>query len=99
MIVWHVNPISLGKILGAMYVTFGLVAGLIISSFSVLGVATGGIAVPNQIEDLPGLLFGASAVLFLPLAYGALGFVGGLIAAFVYNWVVRFVGGIEIEVA
>ena len=99
MVVRRVRPLSLGKILGAMYVTIGLVAGLIISTVSVLGFAIGSIAAPNQIQHLPGLLFGAGAVLFIPLVYGALGFVGGLIAALVYNLIAGVVGGLEIEVA
>ena len=99
MIVRRVRPLSLGKILGAMYVTIGLFAGLIISIVSVLGFAIGSVAAPDQLENLPGLLFGAGAVLFIPLVYGTIGFIGGLIAALVYNLIAGVVGGLEIEVA
>jgi hypothetical protein len=46
-----------------------------------------------------GALFGVGSILLLPLFYGALGFIGGAISAFVYNLVAGVVGGIELEVA
>lgn len=99
MIIRRVRPLSLGKMLGAIYVTIGLIAGLIISLVSVLGFAIGSVAAPDQMGNMVGLLFGVGAVVFIPLVYGTLGFLGGLIAAVIYNWVARVVGGIEIEVA
>jgi hypothetical protein len=36
--------------------------------------------------------------IFMPVIYGGLGFMGGLIAAAVYNLVVKFTGGLEFEV-
>lgn len=99
MIVRRVKPLSLGKILGAMYVTLGLIAGLIISSVSVLGFAIGSVAAPDELGNMAGLLFGVGAVVFIPLVYGTLGFIGGLIAALVYNLIAGVVGGLEIEVA
>lgn len=99
MIVRRVKPLSLGKILGAMYVTLGLIAGLIISAVSVLGFAIGSVAAPDELGNMAGLLFGVGAVVFIPLVYGTLGFIGGLIAALVYNLIAGVVGGLEIEVA
>lgn len=99
MVVRRVRPLSLGKILGAMYVTIGLFAGLIISTVSVLGFAIGSVAAPDQLGNMAGLLFGVGAVVFIPLVYGTLGFVGGLVAALVYNLIAGVVGGLEIEVA
>ena len=34
-------------------------------------------------------------VIFLPVIYAVLGFIGGVIAAFVYNLVAKWTGGIE----
>ena len=99
MIVRRVRPLSLGKMLGAMYVTLGLIAGLIISAVSVLGFAIGSVAAPDELGNMAGLLFGVGAVVFIPLVYGTLGFIGGLIAALVYNLIAGVVGGVEIEVA
>jgi hypothetical protein len=44
------------------------------------------------------MLFGAGAVIALPLFYGALGFVTTFLAALLYNAVAGMVGGVELEV-
>jgi hypothetical protein len=43
------------------------------------------------------VLFGVGSIIFLPIFYGILGFIGGLITAWTYNLVARFAGGLEIE--
>ena len=43
-------------------------------------------------------MFGAGAIVILPILYGGLGFVATLIAAWVYNVVAGIVGGIELDV-
>jgi hypothetical protein len=43
------------------------------------------------------VLFGVGFIIFLPIFYGILGFIGGLITAWTYNLVARFAGGLEIE--
>ena len=45
------------------------------------------------------MLFGAGAVVILPIVYGCIGFVGGLIMAPLYNLVAKVVGGIEVELS
>ena len=99
MTIRRIKPLSLGKMLGAIYVTIGVIAGLIISGVSLLGFAIGSVAAPDEMGNMIGLLFGVGAVVFIPLVYGTLGFVGGLIAALIYNAVAHIAGGIEIEVA
>jgi hypothetical protein len=42
-------------------------------------------------------LFGVGSVVFLPIFYGILGFVFGLIGALFYNGIARLIGGVEIE--
>lgn len=44
-----------------------------------------------------GLLFGAGAIVVLPIFYGVLGFVFAGIGAAIYNLVAGWVGGIEID--
>jgi hypothetical protein len=43
------------------------------------------------------LLVNIGAIVFLPIVYGALGFVGGIIMAAFYKAVASLVGGIEME--
>ncbi len=36
--------------------------------------------------------------IFMPIIYGVMGFVGGIVAAALYNLFARWIGGIEVEV-
>ena len=44
-----------------------------------------------------GALFGVGAVIFMPLFYGALGFITGIITAALYNLVAGWIGGVELQ--
>ena len=95
MIVRRVGPLSLAKIMGALYVLIGLVIGGIISLISIVG----GAFIPNdEAGGLAGVLFGAAAIVILPVFYGVLGFVTSLVGAAIYNAVASVVGGVEIDV-
>ena len=98
MVIRRVNPLSAAKI-GGM---FGVVLGLIIGAFaSLIGMVAGGLA--SAAPDAPdggafiGMLFGAGAIVILPIFYGIFMFVAGLIQAAIYNLVAKWVGGLEVE--
>ena len=96
MVLKRVGVLSAGKIFGIVYAVFGLIAGVFLSLFSLLGLAFG--AFQDESPDVFfGLLFGIGAVVFLPVFYGVMGFIGGLLAAGIYNLVARFAGGLELE--
>jgi hypothetical protein len=84
MVVRRVGALSLGKVLGAVYALLGLIIGAFFALFSVLGsllgVAVGGSDTQGA-EALFGVLFGVGSIIFLPIFYGILGFIGGLITA------------------
>jgi hypothetical protein len=42
-------------------------------------------------------LFSGAAIVVLPVLYGALGFIGGVISAALYNVIASVAGGIELE--
>jgi hypothetical protein len=44
-----------------------------------------------------GLLFGAGAIIVMPICYAILGFIGSFIMALLFNVAVGMTGGIEIE--
>lgn len=93
----RIGVFSAGKVFGVLYALFGLIFGAIFALFYLLGAAVG--AANSQGSDtLVWLVFGIGSVIFLPLFYGILGFVFGLIGALLYNLVARLIGGIEIEV-
>jgi hypothetical protein len=44
------------------------------------------------------MAFGAGFALFLPIIYGVAGFIGGIVSAFLYNIIAKWVGGMEVEI-
>jgi hypothetical protein len=94
MIVRRVGALSLAKLMGALYVLVGLFFGAIVSLISVLG---GAFVPSDESSGMTGALFGAAAIVVLPICYGLLGFLTSLIGAALYNAVASVVGGVEIE--
>jgi len=90
-----IDPISCGKIVGILYTLAGLVIGAIVALIAILGFSIGS-SVGEGGGGMFGLLFGAGAIVFFPLLYGILGFIGGLLAAVFYNLAANFVGPLEI---
>ncbi len=93
MVIRRVGPMSCGKVGGILYAILGLIFGAGMSLVSWLHVAAG----EAEGTGMP-VLFGVAAVLLFPILYGAMGFVGSLLMAALYNGVVRLVGGLTIEV-
>jgi hypothetical protein len=50
-------------------------------------------------SDVPGGGFGIMMLIIIPVFYGVAGFVIGALGAFVYNFVARKIGGLEIELS
>jgi hypothetical protein len=84
--------ISVGKMLGLLYAILGLIFGAIFSCVSLIGAMA---AFTESGGEALGLLFGVGSIIFLPIIYGLMGFVTGLVVALIYNLIARFVGGIE----
>lgn len=94
MVINRVGPVSAAKIGGVVYAVFGLLAG---AFFSLIGLA-GAMVMPEESGGVFGALFGAAAIVVMPIFYGAIGFVGTLIGALLFNAAAGLVGGIEFEV-
>jgi hypothetical protein len=80
---------------GSLSAAIGLLFGLCVAAFSLIGAGIAG----SQ-SDMPawmGPLFGAGAVIALPLFYGVMGLVMGAIGAALYNALAAVVGGVSIE--
>lgn len=97
MTIRRFGPLSMAKVFGLTYALLGLIFGAFFSLFSVLGAFVGSGMGEHGAEAFFGLLFGVGAVIVLPLFYGAMGFLSGLVGAFFYNLVAGMVGGIEME--
>jgi hypothetical protein len=95
MIVRRVGPLSFARLMGALYALMGLLLGGIVSLISIVG---GALIPSDQATGMTGALFGAAAIVILPICYGVLGFLTSLIGAALYNAIASVVGGVEIEV-
>jgi hypothetical protein len=101
MVVKSVGVLSVGKVFACLYALLGLIVGGIFSLFALAsalaGAAAGGAPPDAQHSGAVALLLGAGAIIIMPILYGLGGFVGGMIAAALYNVVAAITGGIEIE--
>jgi len=87
----HVAPLQLGITLGILYAILAIIilipVFLLISLAGVVGAAQTGTALPA--------VFSGVFLIFLPVIYGVLGFIVGVIMAFIYNLVAKWTGGVE----
>ncbi|MGD2113913.1 MAG: hypothetical protein PVG07_02600 [Acidobacteriota bacterium] len=99
MVVRRLGVLSLGKVMGVLYALMGLIFGLIFSLVSLMG-ATFGAAFSDTggADALFGVLFGIGAVIALPIFYGVMGFIFGLLTAALYNLTASIIGGLELDV-
>jgi hypothetical protein len=96
MVVKRLGVWSVARIYGALTAAFGLIAGVIVALFSMIGA---GLA--SQAGDAPaflGPLLGVGAIVFLPLLYGAMGLLMGALSAALYNLFAGMVGGVELDI-
>jgi hypothetical protein len=95
MVIVRVGVLSVAKIFAIISAVFGLIAGCLMT----LTFSFGGMAAAAQ-QD-PGMAWvagmGAMAIVILPIFYGVIGFIAGVLYAWIYNLAARFVGGIRIE--
>ena len=85
-----IAPVQLGKMLAVIY---GLASLIFLPFFMLLAafasMAVGGGSMPAKLDFR----------LFVPWLYAPIvGFITGLIGAYIYNLVARWIGGIEVEV-
>lgn len=97
-----IGVLSAAKVLGVLYLVLSLFVAIplaCISLFSASLFASTGIQDPDTLGV--GLVTGVGGLLVygicIPIFYAVIGFIGGAIAAFVYNVVAGFIGGIELE--
>jgi hypothetical protein len=98
MVIRHVGVWSVARLYGALSAAMGLLIGGIIALISMAGGAAG---MFGQRGDSPAgplaMMFGAGAVVLLPLCYGILGLCAGALGAALYNLFAGMFGGIQLE--
>jgi hypothetical protein len=106
-VIKRIGVLSLAKILGAMGLLIGLLVGVPMGLFMLLMSLVGGAAaVSSGDEAATGGMIGAGAgvgmALFMmvgvPLTYGAMSFLFGLIYGLIINLVFSMAGGLELEI-
>lgn len=88
---------SVARTFAGVYAALGLLIGAIFALVSFMGAGIAALfgSSSDSVPWIPGFL-GVGAVILFPLIYGAIGLIGGAIAAAVYNFVAGRAGGIEV---
>jgi len=90
---------SVAKMYALLMFVFGLIFGVIYGLFFIIfGAAMS--AMGNQNEALGGvgsIVMGVAFIVGIPIFYGVLGFIMGIITALIYNFAAGLVGGIKFE--
>ena len=81
-----------------LYALFGLLIGALMTLMSVMG---GGGSDPATADAMGALgpMMGVGAIVILPILWGIIGFIGGLIGAFLYNIAAKIGGGVELDLS
>ena len=95
MTITRVGVFSVGKMYGAVTAVFGLIIGVIMFFFSLLGAAV--MPTSRGSNAAFGVAGGLMFMILAPILYGIIGFIGGLIGGAIYNLAAGFAGGIELE--
>jgi hypothetical protein len=98
MIIRRIGVLSLAKFMGGIYGAIGLLIGAVLSLAALAGAAIGGVQNDEPGAAVIGAFVGVGAIIVLPIFYGLMGFLGGLVAAFLYNLFAGVFGGIELDV-
>lgn len=98
-VVRSVGVISVAKIMGCTYAALALIFVPFVLIAGLMG-ALGALANSGS-HNNPIAAFGAIGVILIailiPIFYGVMGFILGLIGALIYNLIAKWVGGFEIE--
>jgi MFS family permease len=91
---------SVAKMYGLLMFVFGLIIGVIYGLiFIIMGASMASIA-PREQATFAGLgpiAVGIFMMIGIPIFYGVLGFIGGIIGALIYNALAGVVGGVKFE--
>ena len=95
MVITRVNALSVAKVAAVVYAGIGLIAGALFSLIGMVGVGAAMAGVEGA--GIMSAVFGVGAIIFMPICYAILGFIGSFIAASIFNFAAGMTGGIQIE--
>ena len=101
----RIGVLSLGVVSAILYALFGFLGGIFMTGISLLSMIFSGSSQSayssygsyGGYSSIVSLITGLGAVVCLPVMYGVLGFIGGIISAFFLNLALKFAGGLEVE--
>ena len=95
----HLSIVQFALVAAVLYALIGILIGLfwwlVLSPIMIAGMKTTAMPTPGSLAVMSGM--GFMAVIFFPIFYGVVGFIGGLIFATLYNVVAGWTGGIEMR--
>ncbi|MDY0388683.1 MAG: hypothetical protein RBT65_16485 [Methanolobus sp.] len=85
-----INPLSLGKVVA-------IISGVIDLFFGAMGILFMGLytIAPIEIMEIVTIM---AAFLMIPVIYAVFGFIAGIIVAIVFNFISKYIGGLELEI-
>jgi hypothetical protein len=86
-----VGVMSIARIMGLIYGGMGLLFAPFFLLFAILGSVAG--QNKNPMAGVLGIVFAIA----MPFLYGLTGFVMGALGGLLYNWLSKWVGGVELE--
>lgn len=99
MVIKRVDPVSAAKIGGVLYGLLGLLIGACISVVALLFSGAMSSLSEQPGGSMFGMLFGAGAIVIMPIFYGVIGFVMTLISAALFNVASKITGGVQVDAA
>ncbi len=87
-----IGVLSLAKIAGLFGIIYGLVAGILMA---VVISQAGMEGISQQFGTITN--FGSAVIVILPILYGALYFIAGIVTAFIYNVLASRIGGVKLQ--
>ena len=92
-----VGAVSAGKVMGMLYGTLALLIGVL------YGLGIGAVSVGAAVSEgdptaLLGLVLAVAVAVGVPILYGTMGMIAGVIMAAIYNFAAGRVGGLELKI-
>ncbi|HKW32361.1 MAG TPA: DUF3566 domain-containing protein [Candidatus Acidoferrum sp.] len=97
----RIGPGSAFKVGLVTYAILGLFVGFCFAFFSMVAGSLGSLAGGQASAGARalGMGFGFGAIIIMPIMYGIIGGIGGVLGALVYNLVAGWIGGLEVDIS